>query len=71
MGYSGFNLHLAFHSFYITFGGETRTWKAKAMSSATFFFLYILPLLIGAGVWSLILLSDFSRTRRNKVHPGE
>lgn len=41
------------------------------MNSATFFFLYILPLLISAGVWSAIWVSDANRARRQKIHPGE
>ncbi|WP_268884796.1 hypothetical protein [Agrobacterium larrymoorei] len=41
------------------------------MNSAAFFFLYILPLLLGAGVWSAIWISDMKRARRHKIHPGE
>ncbi|KIQ05171.1 hypothetical protein RU07_03035 [Agrobacterium tumefaciens] len=62
---------MAFCCFDITFGSETFAWKAAAMNSATFFFLYILPLLISAGVWSAIWVSDANRARRQKIHPGE
>lgn len=41
------------------------------MNSATFFFLYILPLLIAGIVWLGILVSDHSLNDDKKIHPGE
>lgn len=38
------------------------------MNSATFFFLYILPLRLCAGVWSAIWISDAHRARRYQPH---
>jgi len=41
------------------------------MNSEAFFFLYILPLITGAGVWFAIWVSDINLARRQKNHSSE
>lgn len=41
------------------------------MNSATFFFLYVLPVLIAGGVWAAVLLTERRTKNRHRIHPAE
>jgi hypothetical protein len=41
------------------------------MSSASVFFWFILPFLIAAAGWGIVLFNDWNDRRHNRLHPGE
>ncbi len=41
------------------------------MTTATVFYLYILPVMIAASVWGAIWLQEWHERRKNRLHPGE
>ena len=45
--------------------------KAAAMTFATAFYLYLLPVAIGATVWNAIWIGEWRDGRHRHPHPGE
>ncbi|WP_269065234.1 hypothetical protein [Rhizobium sp. C1] len=41
------------------------------MSDTIVFYLYILPFLIAALGWGIVLLNDWNDRRHRRMHPGE
>jgi hypothetical protein len=53
-----------------TFGSETPSREAEAVSEA-FFFWYVFPLLVAAGIFGWLAYDRYSRRSNRRLHPGE